>query len=883
MMQNKLSSTYLIHEMFVRISKEWSAQKAPAWIDVQEEIQILQLLIGLNSVRALLLLSRHRSQKIASHILSSKGELVPERVDEVLGDLSSPFFNLSLFPAEESSLMEHLVLCLNELKKNKNVSQLLKRIGLVFQDSWVERIVILTCQKSTKLTPYESRLAVLSAYLCPLRQTVGSCFATAPAILIQQQQAETFFSDLLEMLQKGELRRVIQGKQIAIPISRKFDFAEFTQKFSLNALLADPLLQFYTPLLSEFSPEENPTHIKKSDLLQVLNDLRKQASPPEEMSFKELFALTYEKSHMVPPPQENELHFKLELLSKQICPLLKAWEYTLSSFTQGGRAFSDWNLYISLGLSPSEPHGLGSAIGQEIDLEREQLVKKSERMKNEIVNSFDQLKTLEALLKQASSEREIARLKAQFQAMLHHHYSCKELQRDSIDEANHLFELFNQFLEWLNGSFEEFFQELFDPELFFAREDLTFDSPAGFRLFSKGGREGAFSWSALEYLDQFQQAIIEFFQQIEPLALERFPKRPDQKILDRWFKIIHNQLRNPRFLESSIERARRAHLSIIDKTGNTALESIQATPWCYLSGGSMKELVQYYFGLSHPPTIELFEPQDAGSLLASLHRVMIHSGLLQRTEQRLLAQSPNHGYTVFSKELFILNEKMEQHKKTQTILYDRHLSPSKAYDLITQFLESWPEGIRESFLRQLNMGEIRRQGDWLTTCLKAFETILPGPLLRSASSLLYAFFRKKVLHVTAGELYEVMQLGLESHEVLSCEEIYYKACTLFGQPPQEGIDPSLVPANLQQFIQHLQSKGFLPSSVVFGDTNWSGYSMAGCYDPSRKNFSLWRVDPWGVFGYPLLDWDADCFPGNWGVFIKPVEYTLLSKQFYLKV
>lgn len=485
-MKNNLSSSSLIHEMFQRICQEWGKQKTPAWIELQEEIKVLQHLIGINSVRALLLLSRHRSRKIASYILSGKGDLIQERIDEVLADLHSSFFALSLFPAEESSLMEHLVLCLNELKKNKNVSQLLRRIGLVFQDEWVERIVILSCRKGDKITPYQSRLAVLNAYLCPLRQTVGSCFATAPAILIQQQQAETFFSDLLELLQKGELRRVVDGKQIAIPISRKFDFAEFSQKFSLEELSYDPLLEFYIPFLDEYFSPENATPIQKNDLLLVLEMLKKHSSPPKELSFKDLFVLTYEKLYMQAPSVESELYFKLELLSYQVCPLLKAWEYTLSSFTQGGRAFSDWNLYISLGLSPTEPHGLGQAISQEIDQERDQLIKKAERMKDEIVNSFDQLKSIEALLKQASSEREIARLKAQFQAMLHHHYSCKELQRDSIDEANHLFELFNEFLEWLNGSFEEFFQELFDPELFFAREDLTFDSPAGFRLFAKG-------------------------------------------------------------------------------------------------------------------------------------------------------------------------------------------------------------------------------------------------------------------------------------------------------------------------------------------------------------------------------------------------------------
>ena len=69
------------------------------------------------------------------------------------------------------------------------------------------------------MTDSHARKAVLSALLSSLRQNVGSCFATAPAILIQQDQPANFLGDMGQLLGTGRILRVYEGAEYAAPLS----------------------------------------------------------------------------------------------------------------------------------------------------------------------------------------------------------------------------------------------------------------------------------------------------------------------------------------------------------------------------------------------------------------------------------------------------------------------------------------------------------------------------------------------------------------------------------------------------------------------------------------------------------------------------------------
>ncbi len=64
-------------------------------------------------------------------------------------------------------------------------------------------MIATTLDVEVELTDRHVICAILSALLCPLRQSVGSCFATAPAILVHEEQLELFLDDMQQLLYKG--------------------------------------------------------------------------------------------------------------------------------------------------------------------------------------------------------------------------------------------------------------------------------------------------------------------------------------------------------------------------------------------------------------------------------------------------------------------------------------------------------------------------------------------------------------------------------------------------------------------------------------------------------------------------------------------------------
>jgi len=107
------------------------------------------------------------------------------------------------------------------LRDNKEAGALLRRFKLPVANGYIETIVRASIKlpKSKKLTNNHLQQAVLSALFCPLRQAVGSCFATAPAIYIQNEQKERLLIDLHDLMTLCKLKRVVGGRESVAMIS----------------------------------------------------------------------------------------------------------------------------------------------------------------------------------------------------------------------------------------------------------------------------------------------------------------------------------------------------------------------------------------------------------------------------------------------------------------------------------------------------------------------------------------------------------------------------------------------------------------------------------------------------------------------------------------
>ena len=107
------------------------------------------------------------------------------------------------------------------LRDNKEAKVLLKRFKFPVANHYIETLVRASLKLSSqeKLTNAHLQQAVLSALFCPLRQAVGSCFATAPAIYIQNEQKIRLLIDLYDLMMLCQLKRTFGGRENIVPIS----------------------------------------------------------------------------------------------------------------------------------------------------------------------------------------------------------------------------------------------------------------------------------------------------------------------------------------------------------------------------------------------------------------------------------------------------------------------------------------------------------------------------------------------------------------------------------------------------------------------------------------------------------------------------------------
>ena len=139
---------------------------------------------------------------------------------------------------------EHFLKTLKFLE-TKEAKALLKKFSLPAANPYVESLVrsALKLSKSVKLEDYHLVEATVSALFCPLRQLVGSCFATAPAMYIQQEQPMHLLLDLYDLMMLGKLKRVFGGVETTIPISPKWG----------NRETDHPLLRVWEYTIASFS------------------------------------------------------------------------------------------------------------------------------------------------------------------------------------------------------------------------------------------------------------------------------------------------------------------------------------------------------------------------------------------------------------------------------------------------------------------------------------------------------------------------------------------------------------------------------------------------------------------------------------------------------
>ena len=174
-----------------------------------------------------------RARLLATALIDEKGNLDKEALKRAIDTLAAHTYFLGPDRQEESLRQERMLRMLRQLESSKRLVLALQNINKPTTHKYAEQIIRSTLHLpvNVSITNVHARRAALSALLCTLRQALGSCFATAPAIFIHDEYPELFLTDLNEMLATGQLKRVAGGIEYIVPLSRGWGIGDLKKSF----------------------------------------------------------------------------------------------------------------------------------------------------------------------------------------------------------------------------------------------------------------------------------------------------------------------------------------------------------------------------------------------------------------------------------------------------------------------------------------------------------------------------------------------------------------------------------------------------------------------------------------------------------------------------
>jgi hypothetical protein len=160
------------------------------------------------------------ARQLASQLVTDDGKLIREGL-KLKNDLYLEGFSDDTIRARQEKF-------LTRWASDNSFFNSFKKFSLPLCHKGAEKLIRNSLQLPPKgaLTDVHIKRAVISACLMILRQTVGSCFATAPAILIQEEYIDLFLQDLYDLLTQGKLKRVIRGREYSVPLGLSLDDKE---------------------------------------------------------------------------------------------------------------------------------------------------------------------------------------------------------------------------------------------------------------------------------------------------------------------------------------------------------------------------------------------------------------------------------------------------------------------------------------------------------------------------------------------------------------------------------------------------------------------------------------------------------------------------------
>lgn len=817
--------------------------------------------------------AKRRSLFLAKHLIDEDGKISLPLLKQIHALIKKKGYIIADDGQSDGEITLHFLRVLEALQKEPQYIEKLHQFGLPICDEIAEILIMTTLQIEEPITERHVIWAVLSALLCPLRQSVGSCFATAPAIMIHEEQIGYFLDDMQSLLNKRLMTRVFGGEEFAVPMSPSPGVGDLKREFLgenfshspglIHALCNAKLIEKNLPLHEkvEKSTALIVPYKEKRTILEIIEALLMDHFKISQNDIDSYQAFLI-KPGLIPP--------KMDLVEKfQVCLqkakwdfvafadhlLLKSWEFTIASFADVKMEFSSWNLYLSLGLHHEDQGGIGELIFTRLQRDLDETNEELEKKHREYEMAFDHVRLTERLLKNASSESEARRLRAEHISRVYHFQEC-ERKRDELAEKASLISSFFPFLiEKYAHYFKEFFQEIYDSEMQEMSGEGYNDSPAGFRLMYKHGRAHVSSWTFINSKEEYLRSLKDFFLFSENSIEQECEGEGSKKLISELTTYIIYLISSEEFFKTSIIRLASArHIS-----------PSQVKPWAYISGGTMTTLLKTYFRREGEISEEqrvVESPTDLAVFLLETLKSLppyITNIFAKDPDKKMLMTSPTHTF-LFLPGYEGFRSGWEDSGFTYTWIRDQIIIPRRNF-----YKKIHLDSHQQLFLVQELAKKLPLDHRYFLQ--RDFNPIpKPAKIDTFQKKLLKEFSFLNSILVDA-HLYEMLPLNQSKgimgrstfHTLLLEEQISFQ---------REDIQ-------LKE-MREMEKQGMSPPPpMIFADSNWAKFYFAFIVNPASYELELWGTDKIGKYAFPMSDWKS-CLDGSdkrpWRIFLNPFEY-----------
>lgn len=895
------------------------------------------------------------ARELSYLLIGEEGKLSLDALDHVIAVLEGALYGLGPRRRHDGVRRVHVLEVLKQLRDQPSFRRAIEGFQRPFSHLAGERLIraSLGLPEGVALTDGDAKRAALSALLTYLRQNVGSCFATAPAILVHEEHPLQFLRDLSDLLATGSLRRVVRGEVYSVPLSPSWGAGDLRRPLPLaHPLEKSPQRIWFSPGLGAalesvglIEPREELS-VYHREMLAILSPAAAKIGGGKPLFYgtvEELLRSLIQQKHGLdekwiesfanrptPLAQQDlsgasggESEQRMELYQKELQvafdafksvtdhALLKAWEFTVASFAETKFRLTKWNLYSSLGFGFEEPGGIGEKIHDRIALKLEEAKEEVEKQQELYDQVYYQVKHLEGRLQRAADEKQARWLKAEYMTQRNEAHTHAQLRDQAHRKAQQLAHLPNQLVDGYLTLFPSYFQEVYDANIRETVSSIYDDSPAGFRLIYKHGRSDTSQWTMIHGPDEFCQHLASFFIAVEGELRQDAFLAPFEDEIAFITTALVTHVKTDEFLESALARMAAAHKVPLVERPLENLDQVAKKPWVYTSGGTMKTLVQCYFGREEPPRSSeswMESPEELFAFLIELIRkipteeverfwerrgskLLMHSPthaflLLPGSEEmEALFKSPTYSYTWIKERVILptlrqLNQMRVDREGVEEIL--RALLPKVSQGDVNGRLKrlgGLPASLSVPELRKWVSEELSRQG--ISGVKPELDALLyqqlPFTRRHQLSSHLLTVFKdlSPYLSCSLSDLETYLERHLRgAPPLISAKAFRQIALSLILCIEEKTYTSHNFPLLVAQAMRR-QGLAF-PAPFIFADSNWVTDYFAFLVNPGTEKLELWRVDGMGLSGAPMSHWEkwlnGSQRSPTWGVYTHRREY-----------